>query len=184
MWVWVVGLLGALGFGAWIGAHRFELLSATLNTDKSMWGTVWMHLMLSLLSIGAPLWFAWMASKQIGQRFRLAEDYAYKASVAKAYEGYRKEAARLNPAFEARLFDSALSRLEEAPLRLVESDTHGSPWHEFANSKTIKQAVDAVPNFAEQVKEMANKALGAVSSRSASPSPSSAETSKEPSTPT
>lgn len=63
------------------------------------------------------MWFAWLATKQIGQRFHLAEDYAFKASVAKAYEGYRKEAARIDPEFEARLFGSALTRLDEAPLR-------------------------------------------------------------------
>ncbi len=47
--------------------------------------------------------------------------------MAKAYEGYRKEAARIDPQFEARLFGSALTRLDEAPLRLVEIGSHGSP---------------------------------------------------------
>ena len=117
MWVWVFGLLIALAIGAYIGSHRLELLSTALNSTTPQWGIIWMQVALSVLSIGAPLWFAWMATKQIGQRFRLAEDYAFKASVAKAYEGYRKEAARIDEAFEARLFSSALTRLEEAPLR-------------------------------------------------------------------
>ena len=80
---------------------------------------------------GAPLWFAWLASKQIGQRFKLAEDYAFKASVAKAYEGYKTEAARLDKDFEARLFSSALTRLEEAPLRFMNNTEHSSPVHEM-----------------------------------------------------
>ena len=66
-----------------------------------------------------------------GERFRLSEDYAFKASVSKAYEGYRREAANLDEAFAARLFSSALTRLDEAPLRLVETENHGSPWHEL-----------------------------------------------------
>jgi hypothetical protein len=51
---------------------------------------------LSLLSIGAPIWLAWQATKQIGQRFRLSEDYAFKASISRAYEGFRREAARID----------------------------------------------------------------------------------------
>jgi len=149
MWVWVGGLLVALALGAWIGAHRVELLSELIKSPKPQWGGIWIHLVLSLLSISAPIWFAWLATKQINQRFRLSEDYAFKASVAKAYEGYRREAARIDEAFEARLFSSTLSRLEEAPLRLVESDPHGSPWHEFISSPSFKSAIDTIPELKE-----------------------------------
>jgi len=112
-----------------------------------------------LLSVGAPLWFAWLATKQIGQRFRLAEDYAFKASIAKAYEGYRKEAARIDPAFEQRLFDSALTRLDEAPLRLVESGTHGSPWHELANSEAVRRAFSAAPELQDKISGLLREAI-------------------------
>jgi hypothetical protein len=108
MWVWVLGLILALGFGAYMGAHRIEILSLAVSTPDPQWGAIWIQIVLSALSIGAPVWFSWLATKQIGQRFRLAEDYAFKASVAKAYEGYRKEAARFDSDFEARLFGSAL----------------------------------------------------------------------------
>ena len=136
---------------AYIGAHRLEVLSAALQAPTPNWGGIAVQSVLSLLSVGAPLWFAWLATKQIGQRFRLAEDYAFKASVAKAYEGYRKEAARIDPAFEHRLFDSALTRLDEAPLRLVETGTHGSPWHELANSDAVKRAFSVAPELQEKV---------------------------------
>jgi len=94
---------------------------------------------------------------QIGQRFRLAEDYAFKASVAKAYEGYRREAARIDKAFEARLFGSALTRLEEAPLRLVEAKTPGSPWHEFVESDAFREALKAIPGFRAQFNKLSRK---------------------------
>jgi CheY-like chemotaxis protein len=135
MWVWVCGLLIALGAVAFLGHDRITALSALL-VDDPKWGVVVLNLLLSALSVGAPLWFAWVATKQIGQRFRLAEDYGFKASVAKAYEGYRREAARIDPKFEAQLFSIALTRLEEAPLRMVEAETHGSPYHElFSGAK-------------------------------------------------
>jgi hypothetical protein len=150
MWVWVVGLLVALITGAIIGAQRVELLTNALGNQNPHWGVIWIHVVLSVLSVGAPLWFAWLATKQVGQRFRLAEDYGFKASVAKAYEGYRREAARIDEAFEARLFSSALSRLEEAPLRLVEETSHGSPWHELIASDAFRSAMEKVPSLRER----------------------------------
>ena len=153
MWAWVAGLISALGIGSYIGAHRLEVLSVALQTPSPNWGGVAIQAVLSLLSVGAPLWFAWLATKQIGQRFRLAEDYAFKASIAKAYEGYRREAARIDPEFEHRLFGSALTRLDEAPLRLLEQGSHGSPWHELANSESVHRAFDAMPEFRDQMLE-------------------------------
>ena len=130
MWVWVAGLVISLLAVALIGHNRIGALTLVLAGDPK-WGTVTLNFLLSAISVGAPLWFAWVATKQIGQRFRLAEDYAFKASVAKAYEGYRKQAVQIDPKFESQLFGIALSRLEEAPLRMVEAESHGSPWHEI-----------------------------------------------------
>ena len=162
MWTWVGGLVLALGIGSYIGAHRLEILSAALQATNPNWGGIAILAILSLLSVGAPLWFAWLATKQIGQRFRLAEDYAFKASVAKAYEGYRKEAARIDPAFEHRLFGSALTRLDEAPLRLVETGTHGSPWHELANSDAVRRTFDAAPEFRDKIIDLLRERIAAM----------------------
>lgn len=149
-WFWVGGLLIALTIGSWIGSIRLNTLTNLMTNDVSNWSLIWLNIILSILSIGAPLWFAWLATKQIGQRFRLSEDYAFKASVAKAYEGYRKEAARLDENLEHRLFSSALTRLEEAPLRLIEGSIHGSPWHEIASSDLVKGTIDNVSDIAKQ----------------------------------
>jgi hypothetical protein len=165
MWVWVGGLLVALTIGAYIGSHRVQVLSTAISDKEPQWGVIWMHVVLSLLSVGAPLWFAWLATKQIGQRFRLAEDYAFKASVAKAYEGYRREAARIDEAFEARLFSSALTRLEEAPLRLVESETHGSPWHELVSSEAFRKAIEAIPEFRDKFIEITKAGLSTLKAK-------------------
>ena len=155
-WWWVSGLLIALTVGSWIGSIRLDTLTTLMSKDVSNWSLIWLNIILSILSIGAPLWFAWLATKQIGQRFRLSEDYAFKASVAKAYEGYRKEAARLDVNLEHRLFSSALTRLEEAPLRLIESSIPGSPWHEMASSDVVKGTIDNVSDIAKQTLSKVN----------------------------
>jgi hypothetical protein len=150
MWLWVVGLLVALGIGMIIGAGRFETLNTALENKVDV-GYIWIQIFLSIISFGAPIWFAWIATKQISQRFKLAEDYAFKASVAKAYEGYKSEAAKIDKDFEKRVFGSALSRLEEAPLRLMEKEHYGSPWHELLNSDKLKETLDKAPELKDKL---------------------------------
>lgn len=162
MWTWVVGLIAALGVAGFVGANRLASL-AELATSPNANGTVIVvNLLLSTLSVAAPVWFAWLATKQIGQRFRLAEDYAFKASVSRAYEGYRREAARIDKDMESKLLSSALARLDELPLRLVETVSHGSPLQELATSDAVKQALRVVPGFVDDVKALAARAVDAV----------------------
>lgn len=162
MWTWVGGLVVALVAGSYFGSSQLHALSELFKQPNVTTSVVILNLMLSLLSVGAPVWFGWLATKQIGQRFRLAEDYAFKASISRAYEGFRREAARIDKEMEARLLASALTRLDELPLRLVETDTHGSPWHELASSNLVKEAMRGVPGFAEKVKELAAQAINTI----------------------
>ena len=159
MWAWVGGLVAALGIAGWLGAERIRSLADLAEAPSASGASLALNLVLSILSIGAPVWFAWLATKQIGQRFRLSEDYAFKASVSRAYEGYRREAARLDADMESRLLASALSRLDELPLRLVDNESHGSPFHEFANSDIVRRAYDVVPEFTDRVKGLAAEVL-------------------------
>lgn len=176
MWIWVGGLVVALVVGSYFGSSQLHTLSDLFKQPDVTTSVVILNFMLSLLSVGAPVWFGWLATKQIGQRFRLAEDYAFKASVSRAYEGFRREAARIDKDMEARLLASALSRFDELPLRLVEADNHGSPWHELASSDLVKDAIRLVPGFAGQVKELATKAMTTIApSRSKASAPTSTE---------
>jgi hypothetical protein len=168
MWYWVIGLLISLIAGSIIGSSRFKELAESLKVVNPHWGVIWMDFILSIIGLAAPIWFAWLATKQISQRFRLSEDYAFKATVAKAYEGYRREAARIDESFESRLFDSALSRLEEAPLRFVESENHGSPWHELLSSKSFQKAVKTIPEFKDKILEIAKDGVNSFNSKSKS----------------
>lgn len=160
MWAWVVGLVLSLGLGSILGRSQLQALADLIKVPGASEAAIVLNLMLSVISVGAPIWFAWLSTKQIGQRFRLSEDYAFKASVSKAYEGYRREASRVNPDFESQLLQSALSRLDEQPLRLVEPASYGSPWHEVLASDVMKNAMKSVPNFASQLTSFAGDALG------------------------
>lgn len=156
IWFWVAGLVVALAAGSHFGSAQLHSLVDLFKTPDVATSVVLLNLLLSVLSVGAPVWFAWLATKQIGQRFRLAEDYAFKASISRAYEGFRREAARFDKDMEAKLLMSALARFDELPLRLVETDSHGSPWHEFA-SKTSHAGRTGLSEAASPTKPVSAK---------------------------
>jgi hypothetical protein len=147
---WTLGLLTALSAALYIGEERVTALKDVL-TGHSSPTVIWVNALLAVLGIGAPIWFAWLSTKQIWTNFRLAEDYAYKASVSKAYEGYRAEAVDIDPVLQRRLFESALTRLEETPIRLLDMKTHGSPLHELLDSPAIRKALEGVPGIADKI---------------------------------
>lgn len=149
-WCWTGGLLVALIAALFIGAERVQVLKDVLISDKSA-TVIWVNALLAILGIGAPVWFAWLSTKQIWTNFRLAEDYAYKASVSKAYEGYRAEAVGIDPALQTRLFESALTRLEESPIRLLDAEAHATPLQEVLNNPTIRKALEGVPGIANKI---------------------------------
>ena len=159
MWVWVISLIGSLATGGYFGSIQLQkLLELMAQRDISNL-SMSINFIMAILSIGAPVWFSWLATKQIGQRFKLSEDYAFKASVSSAYEGFRRETSRFDKEMEAKLLSSALTRLDELPLRLVEAENHGSPWHELASSNIVKQAMSKIPSFPDNVKELARNAM-------------------------
>jgi hypothetical protein len=149
-WVWVFGLAIALTCGFAIGIDRFASMKEILQVNTSP-TIIWANAFMTIVGIGAPVWFAWLSTKQIGQSFRLAEDYAFKASVAKAYEGYRREAADLDPQFAQRLFGSALTRLEEAPIRLLDQQVHSSPMQELLQNAAFRDAIATLPGFRDRI---------------------------------
>ena len=164
MWFWIAGLVAALAAGSYLGSNQLGALSEIFRAREASGSEIVLNVLRSILSVGAPVWFAWLSTKQIGQRFRLAEDYGFKASISRAYEGFRREAARFDQDMEAKLLGSALARLDELPLRLVEEKSHGSPWHELASSDVVKRAMNEIPGFAGQIKDLADKAIGVAAS--------------------
>lgn len=164
MSLWTLGLMAALAIGAFIGSDQLESLGSLIRTAGVQPSLVFINMALAFVSVGAPVWFAWLATKQVSQSFRLSEDYAFKAAVSRAYEGYRREAERIDSEtqdsdMKARLLASALTRLDEQPLRVVDPSTPGSPWHDLMSSRAVTEAIKLVPNFVGQVKDLATKVL-------------------------
>ena len=148
--IWLGVLIAALLAAGLLAFFRLPEVLKNLSDTQSI-GVLFVRFALGAAVIAPPVWLAWVATKQIGQRFRLAEDYAYKAALSAAYEGYKAEAEGLDPLLEAELFATALGRLDEIPLRLVEQQVHGSPIHELLNTSEFKQAISSSPELKARV---------------------------------
>lgn len=147
---WTACLALSLLVALFVGAYRLHELKYVLDGSKSS-SIIWANLILTALGVGAPVWFAWLATRQIGTTFKLAEDYAFKASVSQAYEGYRAEAVDIDPLLRERLFSSALTRIEEAPIRLVDDDMHNSPLSEILANSAIRKSLESIPGISEKI---------------------------------
>jgi len=165
-YVWTFFLFCSLSAMGMIGYLRFPEILASLSGSPT-WTVVLIELALAALSLGAPTWFAIVSTRQIGQRFKLAEDYGYKAAVSAAYEGYRSEASRFGEEFQTRLFSSTLDRLDEQPLRFIDNEVGGSPAHEILSSlsklidmKAAKEFAESIPSIIERWKKSSVKEKG------------------------
>lgn len=149
--IWLFALLASLAVAGLIGHDRFSTILRSIGGDPK-WGLVAVNALLASLALSPAVWMAWVATKQIGQRFRLSEDYAYKASLSTAYEGYRSEAVHLDKRFQAQLFGTALSRLDELPIRLIGGEVHGSPLQELIQrTGIVMPTVEPAPGLLDRI---------------------------------
>lgn len=156
-WVWVFFLFCALVAGGYLGQLRLNSFQSLVSNPQADARWIWLEAAMSMLALAAPVWFAWLSTRQIGQRFKLAEDYGFKAAVAQAYEGYRKEAARLDPDLEARLFASALDRLEEPPSRFLPQVDHNSPYEALLESAGFQKAFARMPDLQQTMRDLLDR---------------------------
>lgn len=146
---WVLALVASLVLALVLTYFRLTALQELMAADKSVTAFVFvLNCLISIAAIGAPVWFAWLATKQVGYCFRLSEDYAFKAATAGSFEGFRREIESLsvdeendsNDQLRLKLLTTVLTRLDEQPLRYVDSKVHGSPFHEALLNRLMTKA--------------------------------------------
>jgi hypothetical protein len=101
----------------------------------------WYSLIGRLPILAPALWLSWFSVKQYGFIARLWEDYSFKYASAMAFEGYKREAADVNPEMLKLLMEISIINFSNNPLRVYDSKTnHGSPLNELtSDSKGILQ---------------------------------------------
>lgn len=147
---WTFGFIISLAATFLIAYFRFNDLKNIINQDTPI-SYILIQLVISIISLSAPLWFALISSKQIQKLFVLSEDYAYKASISESYEGYRKEAHNIDPDLVTQLLTTALTKVDEAPLRLIGNEKSLSPLEEIMNNQTIQGFFKEFPELKDQI---------------------------------
>lgn len=86
--------------------------------------------LLKAIPFAAPgVWLGWFSAKQISILARIHQDYAFKASTAVAFEGYKKEVVSIgDDQLVTKLLETAIQNFGDNPVRLYpNSDEHGHP---------------------------------------------------------
>lgn len=178
-WFWGVALVLSLVAVAWIGGTRYSDLKALLQSKPETW-TIAAQFLLTIFGVGAPVWLAWMSTRMISKNFALTEDYAYKASLAQAYVGFRQEARGLDPLLEQRLFAAAITQLDANPVRFLDAAHPGSPLQDLLQQPFMRDVLMQDPNLkarlVEWLKSRFNAKLKATESTGANVTPISAAT--------
>ena len=137
---WVAGLITSLIALWWVGSSQVTKLQNLYTLPNISTAAIVLQSITAILSITAPLWFAWLSTNQIHKLFKLSEDYGFKSSVSQSYEGYRKETADISEDLLKNLMTSLLKIMNEEPLRLVKDDTNATtPYADIVNQILKKQ---------------------------------------------
>lgn len=108
---------------------------------------------LKFIPLSLPIvWLAWFSALKFSQLGRLKEDYAFKVATALALDGYRKQAAEVNPELAEKLLDLAITNFGENPLRLLTKDS-AKDAHPLAGiidekgwSEVLKEGLQSIAN--------------------------------------
>ncbi|MCO6523210.1 MAG: hypothetical protein J6571_08505 [Snodgrassella sp.] len=132
---WIIGLILSLLALWWIGGNQVQDLKNLYDKQNISSIAILLQALTTILSISAPLWFAWLSTTQINKLFKLAEDYGFKSSVSQSYEGYRKETSDISPELQQDLIKSLLKIINDEPLRLVKDESiSNTPYEHMFNN--------------------------------------------------
>lgn len=147
--LWLIVLIGALVAVGIIGYGRYADLREIIATKPDNW-MLGAQLFLTIFGVGAPVWMAWIATRMISMNFVISSDYAYKASLAQAYTGFREQAKGLDPLLEQRLLAAAITQLDANPVRFVDDRHPGTPLQELLQQPFMQDLLQ-VTTFKQQL---------------------------------
>lgn len=159
MYIWTGILITVLAAGVGVGLWRLAFLSEKVFKEGVSDSIVLAQAGLSVFLFAGPLWVAWISTIQIRQIFKISEDYAFKATVAQTYEGYKREAKRFDDDMVKQLLGSMINKINESPVRLISGDEPNSPYAEMISKlpdvRTVADnAKEAAKSVSAAAKEM------------------------------
>jgi predicted nucleic acid-binding Zn-ribbon protein len=126
------------------------------KTTPTSWDGVLLHLLVRAPIVFPLIWFALYAARQLTIAMRLEEDYAFKESISKAFEGYRRQMENISGEIHGeppvvKLSSAVIDTLSSSPDRIYDKKgLHGSPLSHVADvvkdsQDVVKAATDVQP---------------------------------------
>ncbi|MGE3341209.1 MAG: hypothetical protein AB7J46_04825 [Candidatus Altimarinota bacterium] len=135
-------------------------VESILNTDKLLEYLI-IKLVINIGIISSLIWVASFTGKRYSQNKRLSEEYSYKATFAKSFEGYRKRAEEIdqvndNSVLSEKLMDKMIEISAFNPVQTMESKSHkeGHPTIKILENSLAKsiETIEKSVNIIDKMK--------------------------------
>lgn len=147
---WLVVLMVAIAGIICFGLLRYPAMVALIQERAEVEYLIFQFL-LGIASLSGPIWLAWVATKRLARTFAISEDYAYKAAIAQAYQGYRDSVKDSDSLMQQRLFASVVTQLDANPVRFL-SDRHtATPIQDLLQQPWMEQIINTDKTFKEKL---------------------------------
>lgn len=137
--LFIIGILSIIGLGIYSSSIILTMINWTLTEETKIESLpLVVQLIGKIFLTGPAIWFTWFFAKQYTNNSRIAEDYAFKAATALAFDGYNK-AAEGHPEMQQELLQTAIRTFGENPTRLLNKHECTSPIQEAMQALEIIQ---------------------------------------------
>lgn len=137
---WLVVLLIGIGSIVCLGYLRYPVMTELIR-ERAEITYLAFQMLISIFSMSGPIWLSWVATKRLAKTFAISEDYAYKAAIAQAYQGYRDSVKDGDPLMQQRLFATVVTQLDANPVRFLSTDHPASPLQDLLQQSWMEEAL-------------------------------------------
>ncbi|MGD9725783.1 MAG: hypothetical protein AB7Q04_13955 [Steroidobacteraceae bacterium] len=138
--IWLGVLAAGIGLILYIGFLRYPAMLELIK-DKAAIEYMLFQIVLNGIALAGPIWLSWVATKRLSNIFAISEDYAYKAAIAQAYQGYRDSMKDADLLMQHRLFATVVTQLDANPARFVSERHPGSPLQDLLQQPWMEEAL-------------------------------------------
>ncbi len=140
-----------------VNNHFFTNISNVESGNRQM--VIEYFIIKSVIRLGiitSLIWIANFAGKRYSQNKRLAEEYSYKATFAKSFEGYRKRAEELDQLNDARelsnkLMTNMIDMSAFNPVNTMESNSHKE---DHPTMKLLEKSISTIEKSVNVIDKM------------------------------
>ena len=155
--IWLIGFFISIGIIVlilWLSLEEIEKLRTL--TDQNLLEYFVIKLIMKIGIITSLAWVANFTGKRYNQNKRLAEEYSYKATFAKSFEGYRKRADELDQLDEDRNLSEKLmlNMIEMSafnPVKTMESKSHKE---KHPTMKILEKSINTIEKSVDVIDKM------------------------------